>query len=55
MNEELKRCPFCKGRAKISSCVSKMYIKCKICGAQFVISYTKNAKAYLIKVWNRRD
>ena len=53
--EELKKCPHCKGRAKITSCVSKVYVKCQNCGAQFVISYTKNARDYLTKVWNRRD
>lgn len=54
MNEEIKNCAHCGGEAKISSCISKMYIKCLKCGCQFIVNYSKNSREYLINAWNRR-
>lgn len=53
MNNKINPCLHCGGAAKVSSCVSKMFIKCKKCGCQFVVNYSKTSKEYLINAWNR--
>lgn len=54
MNEKINPCLHCGGEAKISSCISKMFIKCQKCGCQFIINYSNKAREYLINAWNRK-
>lgn len=56
MANELKPCPFCKGRAEIIKCGlfgndRGYYPKCKKCGCELKVYVTKQGAE---KAWNRR-
>ena len=56
MPNELKPCPFCKGRAEIIKCGlfgndAGYYPKCKKCGCELKVYVTKQGAE---KAWNRR-
>lgn len=53
MNEELKPCPFCGGKAEISLLLSNYGVACTSCmGAIFPAKEQTREEA--IKAWNRR-
>ncbi len=51
MGEELKRCPFCGGRAVIAKEMSLFSVGCMLCGANVGATINKETA---IKAWNRR-
>lgn len=58
--EELKTCPFCGGKAKLSICLGRKAIVCTSCESLMIgqPTFTKeeeNAEVqHLIRAWNRR-
>lgn len=64
MSEELKKCPFCGGKAELScgnksSCNSVIisFVRCKDCGAvgqKFEINRKYSSDEKAIEAWNRR-
>lgn len=64
MSEELKKCPFCGGKAELSrgnksSCNSVIisFVRCKDCGAvgqKFEINSKYSSDEKAIEAWNRR-
>lgn len=59
MKKELKPCPFCGGKAKITDTNTEdkqhfYYIQCTKCGAAACFGNESETKKDAIKAWNRR-
>jgi Lar family restriction alleviation protein len=53
MNEDLKPCPFCGGKAKFGYFNSKWYVKCEKCDMELPHLYYEKEEA--TSKWNRRN
>ena len=52
MTENLKRCPFCGGKARLKSSHGFNNVSCENCGTEYPVSFETRKRAK--EVWNKR-
>ena len=51
---ELKRCPFCGGRASLILKGGSYFVKCNWCPGAVITDFVHQSKEEAIEAWNRR-
>ena len=51
---ELKRCPFCGGKADLVLKGGSYMVKCRSCPAAVITQYVHQTEEEAIEAWNRR-